>query len=100
MIFMSSGSTPTLPLWGHPHVLPSLPVIKDQLRKRVHAKVNWGKGLELGRRSEALDLAQPARQWVPTRENLGHHIPPIFHSEILDLREILGANLSRSKTPD
>jgi hypothetical protein len=28
-------------------------------------------GLELGRMSEALDLAQPARQRVPTRENLG-----------------------------
>ena len=29
-------------------------------------------GLELGRMPEALDLAQPARQRVPTRENLGH----------------------------
>jgi hypothetical protein len=25
-------------------------------------------GLELGRMPEALDLAQPARQWVPTSE--------------------------------
>ena len=31
-------------------------------------------GLELGRMPEALDLAQPARQWVPTGENLAHHI--------------------------
>jgi hypothetical protein len=31
-------------------------------------------GLELGRMPEALDLAQPARQWVPTGENLGHHV--------------------------
>jgi len=23
---------------------------------------------------EALDLAQPARQWVPTSENLAHHL--------------------------
>jgi len=27
---------------------------------------------------EAVDLAQPARQRVPTRENLGHHFQPIF----------------------
>lgn len=31
-------------------------------------------GLELGRMPEALDLAQPARQWVPTSENLAHHL--------------------------
>ena len=29
-------------------------------------------GLELGRMPEALDLAQPARQRVPTGENLAH----------------------------
>lgn len=32
-------------------------------------------GLELSRVPEALDLAQPARQLVPTRENLARHIP-------------------------
>jgi hypothetical protein len=35
---------------------------------------------------EALDLAQPARQWVPTRENLGH--PGIWVA--LDFIESLG----------
>ena len=32
-------------------------------------------GLELGRMPEALDLAQPTRQWVLTGENLGYQPP-------------------------
>jgi hypothetical protein len=32
-------------------------------------------GPELGGTSESLDIPQPADQWVPTVENLGHQIP-------------------------
>ena len=39
----------------------------------LRQRLSGCQGLELGRMPEALDLAQPVRQRVPTRENAAHH---------------------------
>jgi len=52
--------------------LAHLPAVVNEWTALGVAFISLGEGNHLGRTSETLDLAQPSRQLVPTRENAAH----------------------------